>query len=141
MVCVLQHTLFEEFLLSFEIKDIFKSKKAEVNDVVYFIAWLMKNCRTLKSTLLTHSTLRKPMKKICADPEGRNEDIIKVGDHAKCPECNRMGRVVWVSKDGATAGFQCLANHRQTSRPASNWHSYTFRSKNSRNMFFITEVE
>ncbi len=74
--------------------------------------------------------------------KGGNKNIIKVGDHAKCPECNRMGHVVWVSKDGSTAGIQCPANHRQTSRPASKFGALTRpRSKNSRNMVFITEVE
>lgn len=74
--------------------------------------------------------------------EGGNKNIIKVGDHVKCPECNRMGRVVWVSKDGDTAGIQCPANHRQTSRPASKFGTVARpRSKNSRNMVFITEVK
>ena len=68
--------------------------------------------------------------------------MIKVGDLAKCPECNRMGRVVWVSKDGATAGIQCPANHCQTSRPASKFGTVARpRSKNSRNMVFITEIK
>jgi hypothetical protein len=68
--------------------------------------------------------------------------MIKVGDLAKCPECNRMGRVVWVSKDGATAGIQCPANHCQTSRPASKFGTVARpRSKNIRNMVFITEIK
>ena len=71
-----------------------------------------------------------------------NKNIIKVGEYAKCPECSRMGRVVWVSKDGVTAGIQCPANHRQTSRPASKFGTVSRpRSKNSRNMVFITEIE
>ncbi|MGB9925461.1 MAG: hypothetical protein ACPLIG_02210 [Candidatus Bathyarchaeales archaeon] len=27
------------------------------------------------------------------------------------PQCARMGRIVWVSHDGKTAGIQCPASH------------------------------
>jgi len=53
-----------------------------------------------------------------------------------------MGRVVWISKDGVAAGIQCSANHRQTSRPASKFGTVARpRSKNIRNMVFITEIK
>jgi hypothetical protein len=73
--------------------------------------------------------------------EGGNKNIVHVGDHAECPECYRMGHVVWVSKDGKTAGIQCPANHRLTSRPASRFGTVERpQSKTSRNMVFITEI-
>jgi hypothetical protein len=53
-----------------------------------------------------------------------------------------MGRVVWVSKDGKTAGIQCSANHRQASRPASKFGTVARpQSKNIKNMVFITEIK
>ncbi len=72
--------------------------------------------------------------------EGGNKNIVNVGDHAECPECKRIGRVVWVSKDGKTAGIQCSASHRQTSRPASRFGTLNRpQSKTSKNMVFIME--
>jgi hypothetical protein len=64
-----------------------------------------------------------------------------VGEHMKCPECNRMGRVVWVSTDGQTAGIQCPASHRQANRPDSKLGTLKRpQSKTSRNMVFITDI-
>ena len=67
--------------------------------------------------------------------------MVAVGDHAKCPECNRIGRVVWVSKDGKKEGIRCPASHCQASRPDSMFGSTARpRTKSSRNMVFITEI-
>jgi hypothetical protein len=67
--------------------------------------------------------------------------MVAVGDHAKCPECHRTGRVVWVSTDGATAGIQCSASHRQKKRPDSRFGTLNRSpSKTSKNMVFITEI-
>jgi len=49
--------------------------------------------------------------------EGGNKEIINVGDRTKCPQCDKIGRVVWISQDGKTAGIQCAAIHRQMNRP------------------------
>jgi hypothetical protein len=74
--------------------------------------------------------------------EGGNQNIVNVGDHVKCPKCSRIGRVVWVSKDGETVGIQCPASHRLTSRPASRFGTVARpQSKTSRNMVFITEIK
>ena len=74
--------------------------------------------------------------------EGGNKNIVNVGDHTKCPECNRISRVVWISKDGETAGIQCPASHRLTSRPDSRLGTLKRpQSKTSRNMVFITEIK
>jgi hypothetical protein len=74
--------------------------------------------------------------------EGGNTNIVNVGDHAKCPECKRMGHVVWVSKDGKTAGIQCSASHRQMSRPGSKLGSTARpQSKTDRNMVFLLEIK
>ena len=72
--------------------------------------------------------------------EGGNKNIVSIGDHAECPQCNRMGHVVWVSKDGKTSGIQCSASHRLTNRPDSRFGTVERpQSKTNRNMVFITE--
>lgn len=74
--------------------------------------------------------------------EGGNKNIITVGDYAECPECKRMGHVVWVSKDGKTAGVRCPASHRLTNRPDSGFGTVERpQSKTSRNMVFMTEIK
>jgi len=53
-----------------------------------------------------------------------------------------MGHIVWISKDGKTAGIQCPASHRQASRPASKLGALKRpQSKTSKNMVFITEIK
>jgi len=72
--------------------------------------------------------------------EGGNKSIVHLGDHVVCPECSRMGHVVWVSRDGKAAGIQCPASHRLTNRPDSRLGAAERpQSKNSKNMVFITE--
>ena len=67
--------------------------------------------------------------------------MVHVGDTAKCPECNRVDHVVWISEDGKKAGIQCPASHRQATRPNSRLGSLDRpKSKASRNMVFITEI-
>ena len=68
--------------------------------------------------------------------------MVDLGDYAKCPECNREGRIVWISEDGESVGIKCHANHRQKSRPDSKLGSLSRpRSKNVRNMVFITKIK
>ena len=68
--------------------------------------------------------------------------MVKLGDCVKCPECNGEGRIVWVSKDGESVGIRCPANHCQKSRPDSRLGSLSrSRSKNVRNMVFITKIK
>jgi len=65
-----------------------------------------------------------------------------VGDYAKCPECSRVGHVVWISEDRKTVGIQCPASHRQAARPDSRLGSLKRPpSKTSKNMVFITEIK
>jgi len=68
--------------------------------------------------------------------------MIKVGDHVGCPECNKMSRVVWLSADGTRVGIQCAASHHLTNRQESRFGTLARpKSKSSRNMVFITNVE
>ncbi|MCW4008122.1 MAG: hypothetical protein NWF09_05485 [Candidatus Bathyarchaeota archaeon] len=67
---------------------------------------------------------------------------MKIGDYVKCPQCARMGRIVWVSHDGKTVGIRCAASHHQMSRPISRLGSDARpQSKTGKNMVFIIEVK
>ena len=46
--------------------------------------------------------------------------MVNVGDQMKCPECETIGRVVWVSQDKKTMGVQCHASHQELSRTDLN---------------------
>ena len=73
--------------------------------------------------------------------EGGNKKIVIIGDHAKCPQCDRMGHVVWVSQDGKTAGIKCSATHSQMNRPNSRLGSNDRpQSKSSKNMVFLMDI-
>jgi len=37
--------------------------------------------------------------------------MTNVGNHVKCPQCDRKARVVWVSQDGKTIGIRCMGYH------------------------------
>ena len=69
--------------------------------------------------------------------EGGNKEIINVGDRTKCPQCDKIGRVVWISQDGKTAGIQCQMN-RPESRFGSNARP---QSKANKNMVFLVEIK
>ncbi len=52
-----------------------------------------------------------------------------------------MSHVVWMSKDGKTAGIQCPASHSQMSRPSSLMGSKARpQSKAGRNMVFLVGI-
>jgi hypothetical protein len=67
--------------------------------------------------------------------------VVSVGDQMKYPECETLGRVVWVSQDKKTMGVKCHASHREMSRPQSKYGARVVPStKNRRNMVFLTAV-
>jgi len=66
--------------------------------------------------------------------------MVNVGDFARCPQCTRMGRVVWVSLNRKTVGIQCPTSHQ----PDSYSDSYGFiraRSKANKNSVFLVDYE
>lgn len=66
---------------------------------------------------------------------------VSVGDQMKCPECETLGRVVWVSQDKKTMGVKCHASHREVSRPQSRYGARVVPSTKSRpNVVFLTAV-
>ena len=68
--------------------------------------------------------------------------MVKLGDHAQCPQCNEVGRVVWVSQDGKRAGIRCIGPHSQMSRGHSKFGSAARpQTKRAKNMVFLMEIE
>ncbi|MGD0203321.1 MAG: hypothetical protein ABSC20_05380 [Candidatus Bathyarchaeia archaeon] len=67
--------------------------------------------------------------------------MVNVGDQIKCPECETIGSVVWVSQDKKTMGVQCRMSHGEASRPESKFGATIVPStKTRKNMVFITAV-
>ena len=66
---------------------------------------------------------------------------VNIGDQMKCPECETLGRVVWVSQDKKTMGVKCHASHREMSRPQSKYGARVVPStKTRKNVVFLTAV-
>ncbi len=66
--------------------------------------------------------------------------MVKIGDNVKCPECARMGHIVWVSKNGLMVGIQCSESHNIEGRV----DSYGFQrsaSKVNKNSVFLVKTE
>ena len=67
--------------------------------------------------------------------------MVKVGDVMRCPECQTLGCVVWVSSDKKTMGVQCHMSHREAERSASRYGGKVATStKTRKNVVFITSV-
>ncbi len=67
--------------------------------------------------------------------------FVNVGDQKKCPECQTVGRVVWVSQDKKRMGVQCPASHREPIKPISKFGANAVPStRNRRNAVFLTAV-
>ncbi len=67
--------------------------------------------------------------------------MLKIDDRAKCPECNGISRVVWVSQDGKLAAIQCRRHHQQIARGPSIFGSTARpQTKPQKNMVFIVET-
>jgi len=67
--------------------------------------------------------------------------MVKIGDSIKCPECQTLGCVVWVSSDKKTMGVRCHMSHREVDRPMSKFGAKVAAStKTRKNMVFIMAV-
>jgi hypothetical protein len=67
--------------------------------------------------------------------------MVNVGDHRKCPECETIGSVVWVSQDKKTMGVRCHRSHQEASRSASQFGATVAPStKTRKNVVFFTAV-
>ncbi len=68
--------------------------------------------------------------------------MVTVGDRMECPECSNVGRVVWVSKDGKTAGVQCSASHYMPNNPHPRFGAAdTSKHRTIRNSVFLTAIK
>jgi hypothetical protein len=66
--------------------------------------------------------------------------MVKIGDSAQCPECTRMGHIVWISQNGMIVGIQCSASHCRD----SYYDSYGFKrssSKANKNSVFLVKTD
>jgi len=67
--------------------------------------------------------------------------MVNVGDQRKCPECETIGSVVWISQDKKTMGVKCPRSHGETSRTASKFGASAVPStKTRKNLVFLTAV-
>ena len=66
--------------------------------------------------------------------------MVNIGDYAQCPQCTRMGRIVWVSQNGKTMGIQCPTSHSLDSRPDSYGFVHS-PSKAHKNSVFLVKTE
>jgi hypothetical protein len=66
--------------------------------------------------------------------------MMTVGKHARCPQCTRMGRIVWVSQNGETIGIQCSASHSLTNYPNSHGFKHS-PSKENKNSVFLVKMK
>ena len=65
--------------------------------------------------------------------------MVKIGESRKCPECESIGNVVWVSQDSKTMGVQCSRSHQEPRRPESKFGAKVVRSTRTRkNIVFLT---
>lgn len=66
--------------------------------------------------------------------------MVQIGDYAQCPECTRLGRIVWISQNKQVGGIQCSASHCPENRP----NSYGFSrkaAKANKNSVFLVETQ
>jgi len=66
--------------------------------------------------------------------------MIHIGDNAKCPQCTRMGRIVWISQNGDTMGIKCAASHIIDQQPNSFGFTHA-PSKAHKNSVFLVKTE
>ncbi len=65
--------------------------------------------------------------------------MVIIGDYANCPQCARIGRIVWVSPNGETVGIQCSASHQLNVIPDS--HGFMKKaSKLNKNSVFLVKT-
>lgn len=68
-------------------------------------------------------------------------ELVNLCDHVRCPQCGRVGRVVWISQDGKEAGIRCPGHHSQLSRGPSQLGSAARpETKSQKNMVFLMET-
>ena len=65
--------------------------------------------------------------------------MVIIGDYANCPQCARLGRIVWVSPNGDTVGIRCSASHQLSGYTDS--YGFTRKaSKANKNSVFLVSL-
>lgn len=68
--------------------------------------------------------------------------MLKINDRARCPQCNGISRVIWISQDGKRAAVRCKRHHSQIARGRSMFGSPTRpQAKPQKNLVFLIETE
>jgi len=66
---------------------------------------------------------------------------VNIGDQMKCPQCESVGRVVWVSQDKKTMGVRCPTSHRELVRPQFKYGARVRPStKTRKNVVFLVAI-
>ena len=66
--------------------------------------------------------------------------MVIIGDYAKCPQCARLGRIVWVSPNGDMVGIQCSASHQLSGYTDS--YGFTRKASNvNKNSVFLVKTQ
>jgi hypothetical protein len=68
-------------------------------------------------------------------------ETVKIGDKRKCPQCQKMSRVVWVSTDEKKVGIRCPRYHNQMDNQSDYGSASRPQRKPIKNMVFIIENE
>lgn len=63
--------------------------------------------------------------------------MVIIGDYAKCPQCARLGRIVWVSPNGDTVGIRCSASHQLKSHTDSYGFARKATKANKNSVFLV----
>jgi len=69
----------------------------------------------------------------------KENETIKIGDKRKCPQCQKMSRVVWISTDRKRVGIQCPRYHHQIDSQSNYGSALRPQRKPKKNMVFIIE--
>jgi hypothetical protein len=63
--------------------------------------------------------------------------MVQIGDTAHCPECTRLGRIVWISQNKQVIGIRCSASHSIESKPDSYGFSRKTAKANKNSVFLV----
>ena len=66
--------------------------------------------------------------------------MTKIGDHARCPKCGGIARVVWVSQDGKLVAIKCMQYHSQLSSSTKAIPDFKTKKKSVQGIVFLVEV-
>jgi hypothetical protein len=67
--------------------------------------------------------------------------MVEIDDLIRCPKYGNYGRVVWISKDGQTAGVRCSSRHRFSPRnPVISTPATREHARFEKNIVFLVDI-